>query len=210
MQGHWANPAPYYRCRFPSEYALANHVSHPLNVTLRQDILLDPIDEWLASKFGPECVPGTIDEQAAVITPPEVNPGAAEIDAQIAGCDRKLAQYRAALDAGAEPATVARWITEIEAERARYQSVKRAAVPQLMPAAMSRDEIASVVNALSDALVVLRSADPADKAQIYAGLGLRLIYQPALARAHRRGDPGHPPRRDERPGPAGRRDGDRP
>ena len=41
-----------------------------------------------------------------------------------------------------------------------------------------RDEIASVVNALSDALVVLRNADPADKAQIYAGLGLRLIYQP--------------------------------
>jgi hypothetical protein len=29
---------------------------------------------------------------------------------------------------------------------------------------MSRDEIASVVNALSDALVLLRSADPADKA----------------------------------------------
>jgi hypothetical protein len=43
---------------------------------------------------------------------------------------------------------------------------------------MSRDEIVSVVNALSDALVVLRSADPADKAQIYAELGLRLVYQP--------------------------------
>ena len=154
------------------------HVGHPLNVTLRQDILLDPLDEWLASKFGPGYLPGTIDELAAVITPPEVAPGAAEVDGQIAGCDRKLAQYRAALDAGAEPATVARWITETEAERARYQAVKRAAAPQLVPAAMSRDEIASVVNALSDALVVLRSADPADKAQIYAGLGLRLIYQP--------------------------------
>ena len=178
LAGDWANAAPYYRCRFPSEFALANHVGHPLNVTLRQDILLDPLDEWLASKFGPQYLPGTIDELAAVITPPEVDPGAAEIDAQIAGCDRKLAQYRAALDAGAEPATVARWITETEAERARYQAVKRAAAPQLVPAAMSRDEIASVVNALSDALVVLRSADPADKAQIYAGLGLRLIYQP--------------------------------
>jgi hypothetical protein len=122
---------------------------------------------------------GVNDELAAVITPPEVAPGAAEIDGRIAGCDRKLAQYRAALDAGAEPATVARWITETEAERARYQAVKRAAAPHLVPAAMSRDEIASVVNALSDALVVLGSADPADKAQIYAGLGLRLIYQPA-------------------------------
>ena len=98
---------------------------------MRQDILLDPLDEWLASKFGPEYLPGTIDELAAVITPPEADPGAAEIDAQIAGCDRKLAQYRATLDAGAEPATVARWITETEAERARYQAVKRAAAPRL-------------------------------------------------------------------------------
>jgi hypothetical protein len=37
------------------------------------------------------------------------------------------------------------------------------AAPQLVSAAMSRDELVSVVNALSDALVVLRSADPADK-----------------------------------------------
>jgi site-specific DNA recombinase len=33
MQGHWINEAPYYRCRFPSEYALANKVRHPRNVT---------------------------------------------------------------------------------------------------------------------------------------------------------------------------------
>lgn len=179
MQGHWANAAPYYRCRFPNEYALANHVQHPLNVTLRQDIVLDPLDTWLASKFDPHHLPVTIDELAAAILPPATDAGAAEIDAQIDGCDRKLAQYRAALDAGADPATVARWITETETERAKYQAIKRAAAPQLAPARMSRDQIASVVAALSDALTVLSSADPADKAQIYAGLGLRLTYQPS-------------------------------
>ena len=42
MQGHWANAAPYYRCSFPSEYGLANHVQHPRNVTLRQDAILGP------------------------------------------------------------------------------------------------------------------------------------------------------------------------
>lgn len=65
MQGHWANAAPYYRCRFPSEYALANRVEHPLNVTLRQDVLLEPLDGWLAAKFGPRYLPATIDELAA-------------------------------------------------------------------------------------------------------------------------------------------------
>jgi site-specific DNA recombinase len=43
---------------------------------------------------------------------------------------------------------------------------------------MTREEIASVVAALSDLLTVLRRADPADKAEIYAHLGLRLVYQP--------------------------------
>jgi site-specific DNA recombinase len=39
MQGNWTNAAPYYRCRFPSEYALANRVEHPLNATFRQTVL---------------------------------------------------------------------------------------------------------------------------------------------------------------------------
>jgi site-specific DNA recombinase len=178
MQGHWANQAPYYRCRFPAEYALANRLTHPLNVTLRQDALLGPLDEWLASKFDPRNLPVTIDELLAAAAISQTVPHAAEdeINAQIAQCDRKLDQYRATLDAGADPATVARWITETEAERAKYQALKRAASPQAQ--SMSRDEIASVVSALSDLLRVLRSADPADKAEIYAQLGLRLTYRP--------------------------------
>jgi site-specific DNA recombinase len=37
---------------------------------------------------------------------------------------------------------------------------------------MSRDEIVSVVTALSDLLTVLCRADPADKAEIFTQLGL--------------------------------------
>jgi len=44
---------------------------------------------------------------------------------------------------------------------------------------MSRDEIASVVAALADLLTVLRRADPADKAEIYTQLDLRLTYHPS-------------------------------
>ena len=179
MQGHWANAAPYYRCRFPSEYALANRVAHPLNVTLRQDVLLGPLDGWLSSKFGPHHLGGTIDELATATIQPQAGPGNAGIDTQIADCDRKLAQYRAALDAGADPATVARWITETEAERARHKAAKRAATPQPAATSMSRDEMASIVSALADVLTVLRDADPADKAEIYTQLGLRLTYQPS-------------------------------
>ena len=35
-----------------------------------------------------------------------------------------------------------------------------------------------MVSALSDLLTLLRAADPADKAEIFTQLGLRLTYQP--------------------------------
>ncbi|MGH3394761.1 MAG: recombinase family protein [Streptosporangiaceae bacterium] len=176
MQGHWANQAPYYRCRFPNEYALANQVHHPLNVTLRQDVVLPPLDEWLAGKFGPRYLDGTIDELAAVAIRPDLpDDDHDERQAKIAECDRKLASYRATLDAGADPATVAGWITETEAERARYKAMRRPETPR---ATISRDDIAAHVARLADVLTVLRDADPADKADIYPQLDLRLTYEP--------------------------------
>jgi hypothetical protein len=91
-------------------------------VTLRQDVLLGPLDAWLATKFEPRHLPVTIDELAAAVSePPEIPAEPEQITAKITECDRKLAQCWAALDAG---------------------------------------------------------ADPADKAEIYTQLGLRLVYQP--------------------------------
>ncbi|WP_154936161.1 hypothetical protein [Micromonospora palomenae] len=43
---------------------------------------------------------------------------------------------------------------------------------------MSRAEITTLVNPLGDITAVLRDADPADKAEVYRQLGLRLTYRP--------------------------------
>lgn len=138
---------------------------------------LPALDEWLASKFAPHRLSATIDELAAAVPPPQTHTQEDEIKTKIAECDRKLAQYRATLDAGGDPATVARWITETEAERARHKAARRA-IPYHGVPSMSRDEIAFLVSSLSDLLAVLREADPADKAEIYTQLGLRLTYRP--------------------------------
>jgi len=53
LQGQYSNQAPYYRCRYPREYALASHVRHPANVYLREADLLPAIDRWLAAIFAP-------------------------------------------------------------------------------------------------------------------------------------------------------------
>lgn len=113
---------------------------------------------------------------AAAKLPPAPGDGPdGEAAARIAGCDRKLTGYRAALDAGGDPAVISRWITETTAERAMLVARTRPATPR---APMTQEQIASVVTALGDILAVLRDADPADKTEIYSQLGLCLTYQP--------------------------------
>jgi site-specific DNA recombinase len=86
--------------------------------------------------------------------------GDEEAARQIAECDRKLVQYRAALDAGASPATLATWIAEAEAEKAGCQlsTCKPAPRPR-----MTEAEIRSVIDKLAEVAAVLHGADPDDK-----------------------------------------------
>jgi hypothetical protein len=98
-----------------------------------------------------------------------------ETTRKIAECDRKLAQYRAALDAGASPATVAAWIAETEAEKARHQLAAR---PAHASTRMSEAEIQAIVEKLADIALVLQNADPDDKAEIFRQLALKVTHHP--------------------------------
>lgn len=56
MQGTWNNDEPYYRCRFPGEYASANGIAHPRNVYLRESRLTGPLNAWLVGACSPRRV----------------------------------------------------------------------------------------------------------------------------------------------------------
>lgn len=98
----------------------------------------------------------------------------------IAEADRKLARHRAALEAldeHTDPTVVATWITQTQAERA-------AAVAQLNNARhsathLTRDDIARLLDSVTDHLALLSDGDPADKATIYGQMDLKLTYHPA-------------------------------
>ncbi|WP_342775889.1 hypothetical protein [Micromonospora pisi] len=177
MQGQYNHGAAYYRCRFPQEYALANQIEHPRNVYLREDTLTDTLDTWLASAFTPHHIEKTI--TAITDAQPAEHPTALTTAAEaiIAECDAKLERYRATLDAGADPTVVTAWITQTQAERTRAEADLHAQT-HTTPKRMSRTEITSLVQALGDIVTVLRDADPADKAEVYRQLGLRLTYYP--------------------------------
>ena len=111
MQGQYSNQAPYYRCRYPREYALASRVRHPGNVYLREADLLPAIDRWLLLIFAPHRIEQTIREMQPAQDPGPgtagLAPPAEDTQALIAACDARLARYQAALDAGADPQAVA-------------------------------------------------------------------------------------------------------
>ena len=178
MQSHWINRAAYYRCRFPEEYALANKVTHPANVYPREDRIVPRLDEWLGKLFEPQRLDQTLDALAAAQRASS-HEDAMQVEArrQVAECDRKLARHRAALEAGADPAVVTAWIREVQAARAEAEAQLRR-LGQPRPQVLDRDELAEMTRAIGDMVRVLTHADPARKAKIYAGLGLRLTYHP--------------------------------
>ncbi|MEH1028556.1 recombinase zinc beta ribbon domain-containing protein [Micromonospora profundi] len=177
MQGQYNHGDAYYRCRFPQEYALANRVPHLRNVYLREDALTDSLDTWLATAFAPHRIKHTVTAMADAQPLDQHFATAAPAQAIISECDAKLERYRAALDAGADPAVVTGWIAQTQAERARAEPDLRVNAGTA-PRRMSRAEITALVDALGDIAAVLRDADPADKAEVYRQLGLRLTYRP--------------------------------
>jgi site-specific DNA recombinase len=116
-------------------------------------------DKWIAREFAPHRLNETIHDLAAVPLREAATLTSEDEESarKIAECDRKLAGYRATLDAGADPRIVAAWISETEAEKARYQL---SALPVATKRRMSEAEIKSIVDRLADIARILVDADP--------------------------------------------------
>lgn len=140
-----------------------------------EDILIDPIDTWLVEIFEPERVEHTLTQLEAAEPNAMATPN--HLQRSITECDRKLAKHRAALEAGADPAMVAAWSSDVYRERAALVAQVTATSHQARPPQrMSRNEIRELVDALGGLLAILRAADPGDKLEVYRELGLKLNY----------------------------------
>ncbi|MGH3340371.1 MAG: hypothetical protein ACRDPL_16300, partial [Propionibacteriaceae bacterium] len=164
----------HYRCRFPNEYAVGNKIDHPLTVYVREDMVLDPLDTWLAEAFAPPRIEQSL--TSLEDAQPDDAPAVEAARRVIAECERKLARHRAALEAGADPALVS-WSREVQQQRTVAEArLANLASRRGANRRMSRDDIHAMVDTLGGLLDVLRHADPADKAEVYRELGVRLTY----------------------------------
>jgi site-specific DNA recombinase len=180
MQGSANHGRAHYRCRYPSEYAIANELDHPRNVSVREDQILGPLDGWLARVFDPGQLDTTLDalEAGASSTDDAGQAKAQAARRRVTECDTRLARYRAALEAGTDPAVVSAWIAEVQAERLAAELELERSTGQRNQR-MTRDQLAALVSGLGDLLDVLATAAPEDKAEVYRRLGLQLTYDPA-------------------------------
>jgi DNA invertase Pin-like site-specific DNA recombinase len=186
MQGQHSHDVAYYRCRYPSDYALANRVDHPKNVLMREDLATGPIDHWLASAFGPSNREQTIEALARQTSQPKrpaiPRQGAAsDITAEF---DAKIARYKQALDEGASPAVVTAWITEAEQQRAEALARRAAPRQQDTPVSMTAEDIAALITELGDIADALQEANPEQKLDLYRSLRLKLIYSAETQTVH--------------------------
>ncbi len=70
MQGQPNHGHTYYRCRFPSEYALTAQLDHPRTVYVQEAPIVAAVDRWLARLFDSK----HIDDTCRVLA------GASEVD----------------------------------------------------------------------------------------------------------------------------------
>ena len=120
MQGNWNHDAPHYRCRYGSEYALANQVDHPKTVYVKE-VGHRPRVRPMARPTVRPGEPGRDDRcagQRCRRRRHRTTPRVAAARKKLVDCDDRLDKYRAALDSGADPVVVAGWLDEVRAERA--------------------------------------------------------------------------------------------
>lgn len=176
MEGNWANQSPYYRCRYPQEYAIANKVDHPRSVNIREDAVLPHLDRWIAGEFAPNRIHRTVDALTAAANERAHDPAPAEqARGRVAECDRRLRSYKDTLDAGADPAVVSGWIQQTQAERAAALATLRRADKKPK---MTRDQISRTIENLGDMVTAIGEGSPARKADLYKRLGLRAEFDP--------------------------------
>lgn len=180
MQGSWNHEQAYYRCCYPTEYALPRPAQHPKAVYVREAQIIRPLDHWVTGVFEPNRLEETCRALAEAQEPTTGDDGHMTAARQaLADCDARLARYREALESGVDATVVGQWIREVQAERRRAEEVLRRRRPA---STLSEEEIRALVDELGDLVSVLEAAEPQKKADLYESLGLRLTYEPTKQR----------------------------
>jgi site-specific DNA recombinase len=165
----------YYRCELRRARPGFVFVDHPPDVYVREDARVQALDAWLEELFAPERAQETARLVVAADANPDYDAAAQDARERLQSARQRLAQYRRALDGGADPATVTQWITEAaELERAAASDLQAATATA--PPRLTVDDVLATIEELGSLAGVLSTAEPNDRAQLYEALGVATTY----------------------------------
>ena len=100
----------------------------------------------------------------------------------LADCQRRLDRYRAALEAGTDPAVVQQWIAEVTATRAAAEAQLRDS--HTAPDGLTPEQVRGLLEQAGGLVDALDRSDPALRAQLYEELGIDGVYDPNSHTVH--------------------------
>jgi site-specific DNA recombinase len=176
LQGQWIRDEAYYRCRYPAEYATASRFQHPKSVYLREVDLVGRLDEWLAELFSPANLDHTCQSLATASQSDPAGDHRLAAQRVLVDCQRRLERYRAALEAGTDPAVVQQWIAEVTATRTAAEAQLRDSRPA--PERLTPEQVRALLEQAGGLVEALDRSDPTLRAQLYQELGIDGVYDP--------------------------------
>ncbi|MFF5010540.1 recombinase family protein [Streptomyces phaeochromogenes] len=186
----------YYRCEFKEqEEALYPGLAHPRTVNLREDVLSQALDPWIARAFDPDRLTATIEAlthaSATASAAATQTPEQARARQAIKECERRLARYQAALEAGADPTVVTQWINEAQRDKemARKKLDALPAATRKKQSPLDAQQIREITERLGDIAQRIHTADAEAKGPLYEALGITISYEHATRTATVRSRP---------------------
>lgn len=171
MQGNKAHGTLRYRCITNQTRALPAYLSHhPKAVYVREDAIVKALDAWLPTLADPEWLASTQEAE------PSIEARHAGLRARRAELDKATSNLVTAIEAGTDPAAIKPRLADLRAERG---AVTRELASLDAPDRLSPTDIDALLAELDGLGSVLREASPPERASIYHGLGLHLVYHPA-------------------------------
>ncbi|MGW0883982.1 zinc ribbon domain-containing protein [Streptomyces sp. NPDC002671] len=199
MQPATIHNSVYYRCEFKDqEQALYPGLTHPRTVYLREDVVCRALDQWIARAFAPDRLTTTLEAlthaNAAASTQETQTPEQAQARQTIKDCERRLARYQAALEAGADPAVVTQWINDAQKDKeaARTKLDALPTVTRKKESPLDAQQIREFTESLGGIARRIHAADANTKGPLYEALGIEIAYENATRTATVRSRPSSP------------------
>jgi DNA invertase Pin-like site-specific DNA recombinase len=170
----------YYRCAAQARYPGISD-ANPRDVLVREQPIIDALDEWLDELFAPEHATQTAQQiSAALANGPDRTEHIGAARRRLSAARREVERCRTALRDTNSPAArreVLSWLDETAAEKEQAELALTAAM-RLAPPTLSVEEIVAVVEQCGGLTGILHQATDAERTALYETIGISAVYNP--------------------------------